>query len=148
MFFVSFVATAVAFGAAMAHALEWPNKMKLTREAYFTVQQIYAGWDQLAYVLAVQLMGLVVLLYLKRGNYVARRRLLIALAGFACAQAVFWAYTFPANQLTANWTLQPENWEQLRVQWEYSHLAGAMFQLAALLFLTSAWVSQARGASV
>lgn len=55
-----------------------------------------------------------------------------ALAGLIMAQAIFWWFTFPANQATQNWTLQPGNWEQLRQQWEYSHLAGALFQALTL----------------
>ena len=47
------------------------------------------------------------------------------------------AWTFPANRATSFWTVQPDNWESRRSQWEYSHLAGPAFQtlpMAALIF--------------
>ena len=46
---------------------------------------------------------------------------------------IFWTFTYPANQQTANWTLLPDNWEDLRRQWEYSHAAGALLNLVALI---------------
>jgi hypothetical protein len=58
-----------------------------------------------------------------------------ALGGLIGAQIVFWVWTFPANQATVNWTQQPENWQALRSQWEYSHLAGAGFQMVAMIAL-------------
>ncbi|MCI0436027.1 MAG: hypothetical protein L0271_20660, partial [Gemmatimonadetes bacterium] len=59
----------------------------------------------------------------------------IALLCLAATQAVFWTFTFPANQVTANWTVLPENWDALRSQWEYSHAASALLNLAALVAL-------------
>lgn len=64
-----------------------------------------------------------------------------ALAALICligAQAVFWIWTFPANQATSNWTTQPEAWQRLRIEWEYSHLAGAVFQTLAMASLVVA----------
>lgn len=58
-----------------------------------------------------------------------------ALIALIAAQAVFWIWTFPANRVTGNWAVQPENWEMLRRDWEYSHLAGAVFQALAMAAL-------------
>ena len=60
---------------------------------------------------------------------------LIAFLCIAGTQAVFWTFTYPANQVTHNWTMLPENWRQLREQWEYSHAASAMLNLSALITL-------------
>ena len=128
----------------MAHALELPNKMMLGQQEYFIVQQVYRGWNKLAYLLAVEVMGMLLLIYIVRHDRDVRRHLFAALASVALAQGVFWLFTYPANQMTADWTLQPENWEQLRRQWEYSHLAGAVFQTMALCAVTLAWVETAR----
>ena len=52
-----------------------------------------------------------------------------ALASFlliATNLAIFFVWTFPANQATNNWTVVPKNWNKLRIQWEYSHAANAM----------------------
>jgi hypothetical protein len=44
---------------------------------------------------------------------------------------VFWAFTFPANRATRNWTQAPRHWEALRRKWEYSHAASAVLNLVA-----------------
>lgn len=126
-------------GAALAHALELPNKMLLDQQEYFIVQKVYRGWNKLAYLLAVEVIGMLLLIYMVRHERDVRTRVLLALGSVALAQAVFWVFTYPANQVTADWTLQPENWRELRRQWEYSHLAGAVFQTFALCWLTLAW---------
>jgi hypothetical protein len=58
VFFVALLSTALALGAALAHVLELPNKMALTRDEYFVVQSIYAGWNRLAYLLLVELISM------------------------------------------------------------------------------------------
>jgi hypothetical protein len=131
-FFLALLATALALGAALAHALELPNKIGMSREHYFIVQRAYDGWNQLAYLLAVELMGMLAVILLYHADPRVLWPALAALAGLVAAQAVFWIWTFPANQATGNWTVQPENWDSLRRQWEYSHLAGAALQTLAM----------------
>jgi hypothetical protein len=135
VFFVALLATAIALGGALAHAFELPNKIGMTREHYFVVQQVYAGWNRLAYVLVIQLIGILAVLSLYRGEPRVFWPASVALGGLVAAQVIFWIWTFPANQSTSNWTQQPANWEMLRSQWEYSHLAGAAFQTIAMAAL-------------
>jgi hypothetical protein len=135
VFFIAMLATALALGGALAHAFELPNKMDLSREEYFIVQKAYRGWNQLAYLLVVQLLSLLALAYLSWRSPAVFWMAALALLCLAGAQAVFWIYTYPANAVTQNWTVQPDNWEALRRQWEYSHLAGAIFQLIAMIAL-------------
>jgi hypothetical protein len=134
-FFVALLATSLALGAALAHALELPNKIDMSREHYFIVQRVYDGWSHLAYLLAAQLVGLLGLALLYRAEPRVLTPVMVALACFVAAQAIFWIWTFPANQATENWTMQPDNWEALRRQWEFSHLAGAGFQTLAMTAL-------------
>ena len=61
-----------------------------------------------------------------------------SLAAFLClaaAHAIFWIFTFPANQASANWTVVPPEFERMRAQWEWSHAAGALHDLTALVAL-------------
>ena len=132
LFFVALLASALAVGAALAHALELPNKIGLSRDDYFIVQKAYAGWDRLAFLLLVQLLSLVALAVLSWHRPEVLWLVVVALLCLLAAQAVFWIYTYPANVATQNWTTIPDNWEMLRRQWEYSHLAGALFQLIGL----------------
>ena len=48
--FVALLFDALALAPALAHAMELPNKINLSREDYLTVQQIYRGWNRLAVV--------------------------------------------------------------------------------------------------
>lgn len=134
-FFIAIAATALALGGALAHAYELANKIDLGREDYFVVQRIYDGWNRLAYVHAVQLTGIVAIIFLHRRQAAVLWPSVVALGGWITSQAIFWIWTYPANQATANWTQQPPNWEALRVSWEYSHAAGAAFQLLAMIAL-------------
>jgi hypothetical protein len=143
--FVALLATALALGGALAHALELPNKLQLTRDDYFVVQQIYRGWNRLAYLLAIEFAAM---LFVAVAHWRRPRMLRPAIAAIAClvaAQAIFWIWTFPANVATRNWTHIPANWEALRTQWEFSHLAGAVFQMLAMCALILAALARGRG---
>jgi hypothetical protein len=131
--FLSLLFCALALAPALAHLLELPSKIGLPRDEYFVVQQIYRGWWMLGIVVLGALLSTLAL------TIVARKRpgeLGPALTAFLCivaTQAIFWTFTFPANQQTANWTLLPDNWQELRMRWEYSHAASAMLNLVALI---------------
>jgi hypothetical protein len=143
-FFVALLATALALGGALAHAFALPNKIGMGRDAYFVAQTIYSGWDSLAYVLAVELVGMLAVIFHYRAEPRVFLPACVALGGLIGAQIVFWVWTFPANQATENWTSQPANWELLRSQWEYSHLAGAGFQTIAMIALIVAILERDR----
>jgi hypothetical protein len=131
--FLSLLFCALALAPALAHLLELPSKIGLPRDEYFVVQQIYRGWWMLGIVVFGALLSTLAL------TIVVRKRpgeLGPALTAFLCivaTQAIFWTFTFPANQQTANWTLLPDNWQELRMRWEYSHAASAMLNLVALI---------------
>lgn len=146
VFFIALMATALALGGALAHAMELPNKMGLTQQEYFTAQKLYLGWNRLAYLLAVELAGIVAVVYLYRRSPEVWRPAVAGLLFFFAAQVVFWVWTFPANVATKSWTLQPENWQLLRAQWEYSHLAGAVFQTLVMAALLVAVLQRGRPA--
>ena len=135
IYFLSLLFTALALAPAVAHLLELPNKINLSREDYLTVQQIYRGWWLLGLVIVVALLSTLALAIALRGEAKPFAFALIALLCIVAAQVVFWTYTYPANQVTNNWTMLPENWMELRRQWEYSHAAGAGLNLAALVTL-------------
>ena len=126
---------AVALGPGLAHLLELPNKIGLPRDDYLTVQQIYRGWSLLGVVVIGALLSTLALAIAVRRN---RREFMPALIAFLCiagTQAIFWTFTYPANQATANWTSLPADWPALRVQWEYSHAVSAVLSLVAVAAL-------------
>jgi hypothetical protein len=134
-FFVALLATALAMAAALAHALELSSKMMLGRDEYFVVQSIYMGWNRLGFLLVVEIIGILAVCFTFRDQPDVRNPAIVALVALLAAQAIFWIWTFPANQATANWTLKSPHWEDLRRQWEFSHFAGAVFQLFAMMSL-------------
>lgn len=143
-FFAALLTSALVLGPALAHVLELPNKIGLPREEYFIVQKAYRGWNQIAWLLGVQVLALVGAAILARAE---RRVMMLTVLAVACvlaAQGVFWTFTYPANVVTANWTVVPDDWDGLRRQWEYSHAAGASFQLLGFCLLVGAVLSRGR----
>jgi hypothetical protein len=140
--FVALLFDALALAPALAHAMELPNKINLSREDYLTVQQIYRGWNRLAVVVIGALTSNLVLAGLERTK---SRTLALNVIAFLClvgTQVVFWRYTYPVNQQTHNWTVLPEQWQELRKQWEYSHATSAGLNLIALITLTLSVLTQ------
>lgn len=135
LYLVAFVFVALALGPALAHLFALPNKIGLDEAQYFTVQQIYAGWALLGVVVFGALLSTLVLAVVLRRDRGPALWALIAFLCIAGTQLIFWSFTFPANQATANWTEIPANWQALRAQWEYSHAASAALNLAAMIAL-------------
>lgn len=137
LYFLSLLFVGLALGPSLAHLLELPNKINLSRDEYLTVQQIYRGWALLGIVVFGALASTLALTISLRHE---RKAFIFALIAFLCivgAQIIFWTYTFPANQITSNWTTLPENWTTLRRQWEFSHAAGALLNLLAFMSLSA-----------
>lgn len=109
----------------------------MAQAAYFTAQQIYAGWALFGIVLFGGLgTNLALTIMLRRLG----RPYGYALAAFlfiAASLAIFFIWTFPANQATSNWTVVPENWIKLRAKWEYSHTVNAVVMFVALALATT-----------
>lgn len=134
--FASVMLTAVAMAAAFAHLLELPNKIGLSREAYLTVQQIYRGWALLGIVVVGALVSTTALALQVRGTPAEFYLTVAAALCIALSLLVFFVFTFPTNRHTSNWTVLPENWQELRRRWEYSHAVGAGLYFLALSLLT------------
>jgi Domain of unknown function (DUF1772) len=135
LYFLSLLFSGLALVPAMAHLLELPHKIRLSPEDYLTVQQIYRGWALLGAVVIVALLSTAALTVTIRRE---RAAFVFALLGCLCialTQVVFWAYTFPVNRATRDWTVLPDDWAGLRRRWEYSHAASAVLNLIALASL-------------
>ena len=134
--FLAIVLTALALVPAGAHLFELPNKIGLAEEAYFVVQSIYRGWALFGIVLFGALAANLALAIMVRRQ---RAPIWLALAAFflvAATLAIFFTWTYPANQATSNWTVVPDNWQELRIQWEYAHATNAVLTFLALCAVT------------
>lgn len=135
--FLAVMLTALALVPAGAHLLALPNKIPLPAESYFAVQGIYRGWAFLGVVLVAALLANLAAALSRYGEGVPFWLAAAAAGLVALNLAVFFAWTYPANAATENWTQIPPHWESLRVQWEYSHAANALLLLAALGLTTA-----------
>jgi hypothetical protein len=149
----------IAMALALAHALELPGKLRLSRETYIAVQPIYypgftyGGASEPISILAV--LALLIATPTGSSGFWAK---LVALLALAAMHGVFWVVTQPVNKFwlagealdptsarffaveTARGARPPE-WTVLRDRWEYSHLARAVLALTAFVLLLIATVS-------
>src|SRR5215813_2611145 len=111
--FASTLLVILAMATGFAHLFAFPNKIDLPAQDYLTDQQIYRGWAFLGIIIILAILSTLVLSILLRKSstfiYAA-----IATASMMGTQVFFWAFTYPANRATNNWTVLPSNWEQLR----------------------------------
>lgn len=136
MQFATIVLTALALVPAGAHFFELWNKIGLSQEHYFVVQGIYRGWALFGFVLLPAIAANLILTIMLRHR---RRPFRFALAAFllmAGTLAIFFTWTYPANQATSNWTVAPADWQALRAQWEYAHATNAVLTFVALCAVT------------
>jgi hypothetical protein len=150
----------VAMGLALAHALEFPGKIRLDRHAYYAMQPIYypgftigGGIGEAGGILATA-----ALLFLTPPGTVDFWLALVALLGLVAMQAVYWLVTHPVNKFWVEGTnlsrfsagffsfgaRKPvsgggqREWTELRDRWEYSHVARAGFGLLSFVALAVA----------
>ena len=139
--FLAIVTTAIALVPGGAHVLSLHAKLALPVEPYFVVQQIYQGWAWLGIVVVVAMLTNFASAMLTRDR---PRQFVLSLAAgllIAATLAIFFTWTYPANQATVNWTSIPGDWERLRMQWEYSHAATAALSFVAFVCSVGAALS-------
>jgi hypothetical protein len=145
--------TAVAMSPAVAHAFEFPGKMRLGRESYSAVQAIYyPGFTVLGMAEPAAILAVLLLLILSPRGTPAFALTLIALAALAGMQIMYWLLVYPTNSF---WMRSPggsvfafrpagrtvgvePDWTRRRDRWEYSHIARAALAFIGFLALVMA----------
>jgi hypothetical protein len=148
------VLVAVTMGLALAHALEFPGKLRLTERTYREVQAIYYPGFTIGGLVGEfgALLLLPVVLFLT--PFGSQRFWWIAAAfGFLVAgHLTYWLVTHPVNnvwlkdtKLTAagatffsTFAGEDADWRRLRNLWEYSHVARSCFGMASLVSMAVA----------
>jgi hypothetical protein len=149
----------LALAPAVAHVLELPGKMRLSKEVYFAVQRIYYPGFTLAGV--SEPLGILLLLIdvalTPHGGWAFWLRL-AAFVCFAGMQGIYWIFIHPVNKVwldgkslgtagsaffaaghgrkKAAATAFP--WEHWRDQWEYAHAARAAVATISFIALVIA----------
>ncbi|WP_246621639.1 hypothetical protein [Rhizobium laguerreae] len=131
MRFLAVIITGLAFAAPAAHAFALLNKIGMAKADYFIAQQAYTGWWVVGLLLPLALLANIGNAVALRADGTAMMLSVAAAALIALNLVIFMVFTQPANAATENWTVQPENWESLRAQWEYSHAVNAAVTLLA-----------------
>jgi hypothetical protein len=150
---------AVAMALALAHALELPGKMRLSKDTYYAMQPIYyPGFTIGGFAEPVGLILTIILLFLTPLGTADFWLTLAALLGLISMQATYWLFTHSVNKFWlqghklsglgsgffsfgANRSENDKrsvDWKDLRNQWEYSHVARAALALASLTALVIA----------
>jgi hypothetical protein len=137
--FVTIILSALLTGMALCHALELPAKMQYSASQYIAVQNsLYVAFGPPnigAFIECAVPLAAIGLAILVRKHRPVFQLMLVAIAFILLAfPVIFFAFTEPVNVVIRSTTPGsiPANWEQLRNQWEYSHLARFFCHLAGL----------------
>lgn len=128
----------LAMAPTLGGALSLSSRLGLQSSEYAHAQRLDHS------VLLVGTLGVLALFavalhsFLVRGNAAAFAWSLVAVAGLAAAQVVFWAVAFPVIALTESWTIVPEDFESLRHQWEYALATAGVLSFGSLLAVVRA----------
>lgn len=158
----SIVLVAAAMTPALAHALEYPGKLRLQKEQYVATQQIYypgftigGGAAEALAILATLLLAIAT-----PSGTVSFWLTLAAFLSLVGMHGVYWLLTHPVNNF---WVKDLElegagrgffafdplgrardgaapGWTGLRDRWEMSHVVRAALSALALIMLTTAVV--------
>jgi hypothetical protein len=148
---------AVAMALALAHALEWPGKRRLSKEEYLIVQPIYyPGFTFGGASEPLAILVVIVLLAVTPAGTVVFWLTAAALAALIAMHAAYWLLTHPVNNFwlkgfklkgasarffsrgTSRRNGAEPSWKRLRDRWEYSHILRAGLGLASLVLLAAA----------
>lgn len=150
---------AVAMALALAHALELPGKLRLSKDAYLAAQTIYyPGFTIGGLGEGLGLIATLVLAVLTPAGSAAFWLTLGAFVALLAMHAVYWLVTHPVNNFWlkdfelkgagagffAVGALRPgpdgqiADWTVLRDRWEHSHVVRAAFALIGLALLVTA----------
>lgn len=136
--FLALVFTALSLIPGGAHLFSLANKIGMSQPDYFVAQRAYDSWSLMGLILIPAMLLNAALTWLLREH---RPGFYLAAAGALCMAstlAIFFAFTYPANVATQNWTVAPPGWENLRFHWEYSHAVSAIFNFAAFCLVALA----------
>ncbi|MBD2338147.1 DUF1772 domain-containing protein [Calothrix sp. FACHB-156] len=135
--FITLIIVALFMGLEFAHALELPPKMQYDGALYVTIQnslyRYFGAPGPGAFITVGAVLCAIALTILVRKHRVA---FWWTLAGTLCLAIAFPLIYFlriePVNVVIeqANATSLPNNWQQLRNQWEYAHATNFICSLA------------------
>jgi hypothetical protein len=155
---VTVMLVAIAMALSLAHALEFPGKLRLDEDAYRAVQAIYYPGFTIGGFFG-DVGGAIALLILTITTPYGTARFWLTLGALLCLIAlniVYWTVTHPTNKVWvkdvrlsgagerffasggSGRQAKGADWAALRDRWEYSHVARAGLALLGLILLAAA----------
>lgn len=152
--------TAIVMGQALAHAMEMPGKMRLSRDDYYTVQTIYyPGFTVGGIAEPLSIIATAAALLIASPGRQTFWLVAGALAALGVTQLLFWTVVQPVNRqwlstaklsraaehffATGQAASLPGDWTRLRNRWEWGHVGRAVAATSALLLLLFGFASAA-----
>ncbi len=149
---------ALALSPLLAHALEFPGKMRLSEQNYVATQAIYyPGFTIIGGAEPLGVIVLVLVAILWEGSNAGFWLTVAAMLGLISSHAIYWLVTHPVNNFWlkdfelkgagkgffgfALRDLGKQDWKALRERWEYSHLARAACAVVAFVCFSIAAVA-------
>ena len=137
-----------------AHALEFPGKLRLTREQYLAVQPIYyPGFTAIGVAEPLSILVLAAVLVLTRAQTTTFWLVAASLLAAVITHTLYWFLTAPVNKIWlgseklsgsaqrffgAVSSTEESDWTVLRDRWEQSHLYRAASSVIAFILLAVA----------
>jgi Domain of unknown function (DUF1772) len=155
---VAVISTAVAMTLSLAHALEFPGKLRLSRQEYLAVAPIYyPGFTWAGATEPIAIVAVAVVVALTPFATAAFWLSLAALVAAVTTHALYWVLTAPVNKiwlkderLTASaqrffgaegtTDVHEGSWTVLRDRWERSHVYRSVTAMAAFVLVVIAVV--------
>jgi hypothetical protein len=155
---VTVTLVAIAMALSLAHALEFPGKLRLPEGAYRAVQTIYYPGFTIGGFFG-DVGGAVALLILTVATPYGAPSFWLTLGALLCLVAlniVYWTVTHPTNKVWvkdvrlsgagekfftsggSGREAKAADWVVLRDRWEYSHVARAVLAMLSLILLAAA----------
>lgn len=153
------IVVAVGVALTLAHALELPGKLRLSKEQYLAIQQIYyPGFTIGGIAEPIGVLLVLILAFLTPTGSAAFWLLAGAFVALLAMHVAYWVLTHPVNNFwlkdfklkklgagffsfdplhRADDSHKPD-WTVLRGRWEYSHVVRAGFGLMGLILLITA----------
>lgn len=156
LFVTALFLVAVTMGLSLAHALEFPGKLRLDEPTYRAVQAIYYPGFTIGGLIGEfgGMLALAALLVLTPTTAERFWWIAIALGFLLIGHATYWVVTHPVNaawlkdtDLTgmskmffALFSTPDADWQHMRNVWEYSHVARACLHILGFLSMTMALI--------
>jgi hypothetical protein len=148
---LSVLLVAVAMALSLAHALEWPGKLRLSKDEYLAMQPIYyPGFTIGGIGDVLGLFATAPLAFLTPFDNASFWLVLSAFLGMLAMNLIYWIAVHPVNKhwmqgqsvgtagaafFGAGPSGAAPKWTALRDRWEYAHVARAILASVSLLAL-------------